>query len=75
MINFPEKKYNTIVIDPPWAISLTGRVKIRKKRAEILPYKTMSIQEIKEIPIICSPKGRFLPFVLVMAVSYSYFSY
>ena len=51
MIKFTEKKYNTIVIDPPWAISLTGEVKRRENRAKKLPYKTMSLQEIKEIPI------------------------
>jgi N6-adenosine-specific RNA methylase IME4 len=51
VITFPKKKYNTIVIDPPWAISLTGEVKRGEKRAKSLPYKTMSLQEIKEIPI------------------------
>jgi len=51
LIKFPERKYNTVVIDPPWAISLTGEVKRRENRAKKLPYKTMSLQEIKEIPI------------------------
>lgn len=51
MLSFPDKKYNTIVIDPPWNISLTGSVKMRKKRAKQLPYKTMSLDEIKQIPI------------------------
>ena len=46
-----EKKYSTIVIDPPWAIGLTGKVKRRENRAEKLPYKTMSLQEIKDFPI------------------------
>jgi len=45
------KKYNTIVIDPPWEISLTGEVKRRKNRAKKLPYKTMTLDEIKSIPI------------------------
>jgi len=27
MIPFPNKKYNTIVLDPPWNISMTGKVK------------------------------------------------
>ena len=51
VIEFQDKKYNTIVIDPPWDIHLTGKVKRRENRAEKLPYKTMSLQEIKEIPI------------------------
>lgn len=49
--SFPDKKYNTIVIDPPWDISMTGKVKRRENRAEKLPYKTMSLQEIKDIPL------------------------
>lgn len=47
---FPDKKYNTIVIDPPWDISLTGNWK-RENRKSKLNYPTMSIQEIKDIPI------------------------
>ena len=50
MIPFPDKKYNTVVIDPPWEISLTGTVK-RENRAKTLPYKTMTLSEIKELPI------------------------
>jgi len=50
-IELPNKKYNTIVIDPPWDISLSGQVTIRPNRANELPYKTMTLQEIKEIPI------------------------
>lgn len=45
------QKYNTIVIDPPWNISMTGEVKRGENRANKLPYKTMSLQEIKDIPI------------------------
>ena len=45
------KKYNTIVIDPAWDISLSGKVNRRPNRAEKLPYKVMSLQEIKDIPI------------------------
>lgn len=45
------KKYKTIVIDPPWKISLTGEVKRRENRAKNLPYKTMSLEEIKNFPI------------------------
>ena len=45
------KKYNTIVIDPPWNISMAGKTKIRPNRARKLPYKTMSINEIKNFPL------------------------
>lgn len=53
-MKLPNKKYNTIVIDPAWEISMTGKVNRpnhNENRAEKLPYKTMSLQEIKLIPI------------------------
>ena len=51
-VELPNKKYNTIVIDPAWDISMAGQItKRRPNQAEKLPYKTMSLQEIKEIPI------------------------
>ena len=45
------KKYKTIVIDPPWDISFAGKVKRRKNRASKLPYQTMNINDIKNLPI------------------------
>ena len=45
------QKYNTIVIDPPWDINLSGKVNRRPNRATKLPYEVMSLQEIKDIPI------------------------
>ncbi len=50
-MEFPKKKYNTIVIDPPWDITMSGKVKRRPNRARRLPYDTMSLDEIKKIPI------------------------
>lgn len=50
-MDLPKKKYNTIVIDPPWEISMTGKVKRRENRSEKLPYNTMTLKEIKSIPI------------------------
>lgn len=51
-INFEiNKTYNTIVIDPPWPITMGAALKSRPKRPNKLPYKTMSIEEIKMIPI------------------------
>ena len=37
MIPFPDKKYKTIVIDPPWPIEPM----ILKKYQLTIPYKTM----------------------------------
>lgn len=45
------KKYNTIVIDPPWNIQMVGGGLLRENRATKLPYKTMTLQKIKEFPI------------------------
>ena len=50
-MKLPKKKYNTIVLDPPWDISLTGKLKREKNRAIKLPYKTMSLDQIKSLPI------------------------
>jgi len=44
-------KYNTIVIDPPWDLNLVGGFDKRENRAKELPYKTMTLQEIKDFPI------------------------
>ena len=53
---FPTQKYNTIVIDPPWDISMAGKRKLRKSLSKELPYKTMTIKEIEDLPIesICN---------------------
>lgn len=42
--------YKTIVIDPPWEHELTGSFK-RENRAKTLPYKTMTLEQIKSLPI------------------------
>ena len=49
MIPFPNKKYNTIVLDPPWKISLSGKNIRRKNQAKKLDYGTMELDEIKGI--------------------------
>ena len=51
MIPFPDKKYNTIVIDPPYDISMSGKVKRRPNKKEKLDYPTMSLKEIQNLPI------------------------
>lgn len=49
-MDFPDKKYNTIVIDPPWDISMAGHM-LNHTWKEELPYKTMTLEEIKQMPI------------------------
>lgn len=48
--DLPNGKFRTIVIDPPWEISKIIR-EVRPNQTEFLDYKTMTIEEIKEIPI------------------------
>lgn len=52
-------KFNTLVIDPPWPISMAGQFKTRRSRPSELNYKTMSLDEIKLLPIqeIVAPGG------------------
>lgn len=48
--DLPTTRYNTIVIDPPWAISLCGKTK-HHKRASKLSYPTLDIDQIKSFPV------------------------
>ena len=45
------KKYKTILADPPWEQNLTGAYKGRHKRKRRLDYPTMSVEEIKLLPV------------------------
>jgi len=49
LIEFPDKKYKTIVIDPPWPV----KPLVLKMRPNLyaIPYPTMTIQEITDFPI------------------------
>ena len=44
--------YKTIVIDPPWPITMAGKTRLRPNRAKELPYKTMTLSQIKELTFI-----------------------
>jgi len=44
-------KVRTLLIDPPYELSLTSKYRIRKHRALDLPYDTMSFEELKKLPI------------------------
>lgn len=46
----PNKKYQTIVIDPPWPIQKIMR-EVRPNQVSEIDYPTMSIDEIKKFPI------------------------
>lgn len=52
------KKYKTIVVDPPWHYSAWGKGSEKCKspntssnRVIPMPYKTMTVDEIKELPV------------------------
>lgn len=47
-------KYKTIVIDPPWSYGVWGKANpISRPNSKVypIPYKTMNVGEIKELPI------------------------
>jgi len=50
MIPFPDKKYQIIYADPPWDV-MRGPDWNSNKSSNPLPYPTMSIEEIKELPV------------------------
>lgn len=45
------KKYQIIYADPPWEQKMRGHYKTRPKDSKVLPYKTMTVEEIKKLPI------------------------
>lgn len=46
MINLPDKKYSIIYADPPWSYQNRGTRAAAEKH-----YDTMTIDEIKEMPV------------------------
>ena len=49
--NLPNKKYDLLVIDPPWNQGKTGKRSVRPNQTTTLDYKTLLLEEIKELPI------------------------
>lgn len=48
-MNFPEKRYDVIVIDPPWQMS---KIKTRHRPYQIdMDYNVMGIEDITKLPI------------------------
>ena len=50
-MELPNKKYNTIVIDPAWNVPMVGKFGRRKNRPQKLPYETMDLDDIYNIKI------------------------
>ena len=55
MLEFPDKKYKTVVIDPPWDLtpvftSSFGMTNFKFK--DSLPYETMSEEDLKDFRLI-----------------------
>jgi len=49
MIPFPDKKYQVIVIDPPWPVK---KLTHKKRPNQItMDYPTMTVEEIKNLPV------------------------
>ena len=49
MIPFPDKKYQIIVVDPPWPVKKLTH-KARPKQTT-MDYQTMSVEQIKSLPV------------------------
>lgn len=49
--NNMQKKYSTIVVDPPWNQGKTGKRKVRPNQGINLGYATMSKEELLDLPI------------------------
>jgi len=45
------KKYQIIYADPPWEQKMAGKYRTRHKRIRDLPYPTMTVKEICNLPI------------------------
>ena len=50
-LSLPDGQFSTIVADPPWPVKMIGRSRQRPARSLGLPYETMSIDEIKAMPV------------------------
>ncbi|HLW07521.1 MAG TPA: MT-A70 family methyltransferase [Marinilabiliaceae bacterium] len=50
-MNYPEKKYKVLIIDPPWNQGKTGKRAVRPNQGTKLDYPTMSKQELLQLPV------------------------
>ena len=49
--NFPDKKYDLIVVDPPWKYENQFKTFNNRDSTEDWPYKTVGLKEIYDLPI------------------------
>lgn len=66
----PDRRYKTLVIDPPWPQTMAGKLKKHSRNQE-LPYETLSLDQIKTFPVgslaetgahvYCWTTNKFLP--------------
>jgi len=61
-IVFPNKKYDVIVIDPPWPVKKIIRG-VRPNQTASLDYPTMKLNEIKKLPINTIAKDNSICFL------------
>ena len=45
-------EYQTLVIDPPWAQGKTGLRSVRPNQGRSLPYETMSMEQLRALPLL-----------------------
>src|SRR5689334_13593117 len=50
ILTLPSKRYQTIVIDPPWPVKFI-KLEMRPNQVE-MPYETMSLEDIEKFPIL-----------------------
>lgn len=50
-MNYPDKKYKALVIDPPWNQGKTGKRSVRPNQGTRLDYPTMSKEELMALPV------------------------
>jgi N6-adenosine-specific RNA methylase IME4 len=81
MIEFPEKKYQIIYADPPWEVK-RGPFWNSNGPSRPLPYPTMTLEEIKKLPVnkICEKNAhlylwvinKYIPDAYVIAKSWGF---
>lgn len=45
------RQYRTILVDPPWQMTMCGKRTSRNERPRVLPYSTMPLNEIAALPV------------------------
>lgn len=45
------RQYRTVLVDPPWPMTMCGKRTSRNERPRVLPYPTMRIEDIAALPV------------------------